>query len=144
MQLIKWNPLNIEKFFDNEFKFPDFGNLTSLTKDLALDVYEKDGKVFVEMQAAGIDPDKIDVTLDNNYLKISGVREEKKEKKRKNYYTKQISRGSFQKIVPLEYEVEEDKIDAEFENGLLKVEMPIKNFEKKKEEKKKIPVKVKK
>ena len=95
------------------------------------------------MQAAGVDPDKIDITLEDNYLKISGVREEKKEEKGKNYYTKQISRGSFQKVVPLEYEVEEDKIEAEMENGVLKIEMPIKNF-KEKESKKKIPVKVKK
>ncbi len=144
MSLIKWNPLNIEKFFDNDFKFPDFGNLANLTKDLAFDVYEKDGKVFVEMQAAGINPEKIDMVLEDNYLKISGIREEEKEEKGKNYYTKQISRGSFQKIVPLEYEVEEDKIDAEFENGLLKIELPIKNFEEKKEEKKKITIKVKK
>ncbi len=112
--------------------------------DLAMDVYEKDGKMIVEMQAAGIDPENLEISVENNFLKISGIREEEKEEKDKNYYSKQIFRGSFERTIPLNKEVDEEGIDAEVENGMLKVILPIKNFEENKRDKKKIPVKVKK
>ena len=130
MSLIKWNPINnLDKFFEDDFfKFPDFGNLRKMN-DLAMDVYEKDGKMIVEMQAAGVDPENLEISVENNFLKISGTREEEKEEKDKNYYSKQIFRGSFERTIPLNKEVDEEGIDAEIENGMLKVILPIKDFE---------------
>jgi len=104
-----------------------FDSLPTLTKfgvDLAVDVYEKDENIIAEMNLPGIDPDKIDVSVENNYLRISGSREESKEEKKKHYYSKEIKRGSFERMVRLPNKVEEDKVSAEFKNGELVVTLP--------------------
>lgn len=119
MSLIKWEPLmDIDNIFDS------FPTLSKLGTDLAIDVYEKDNNIIAEMNLPGIDPDKIEVSVENNYLRVSGSREESKEENEKNYYSKEIKRGSFERMVRLPSEVEEDKVSAEFKNGELVVTLP--------------------
>jgi len=119
MSLIKWEPLmDIENVFDS------FPTLTKLGVDFAVDVYEKDKNIIAEMNLPGIDPDNINVSIENNYLRISGSREESKEEKNKHYYSKEIKRGTFERMVRLPGTVEEDKVTAEFKNGELVVTLP--------------------
>lgn len=120
MSLIKWEPLpDIERFFDEGFlSFAKFG------RDLAIDVYEKDDRVTAEINMPGVDPEHIEVTVEGNYLRVSGSREESKEEKKKHYYSKEISRGSFERIVRLPTSVDKDQVKAEFKNGELIVSMP--------------------
>ena len=140
MSLIKWNPNSfLDNFFDDNFFNSSFLK-NYKNNDLAVDVYKKDGKIMVEMQSAGIKPEDIDIYIEDGFLKISGKREEEKEEKDKNYYSKQIFRGSFERTIPLTEEIDDKKIKAETDNGMLKIELPIKDY-KKKIEKKKIKVK---
>ena len=48
----------------------------------------------------------------------------KEEKKKKNHYTKEIRRGSFERVVQLPHTVEQEKVTAEYKNGVLKIKMP--------------------
>ncbi len=134
MSLIKWEPLNIDDFF----QFPE---IPQISMDLAVDLFEEKGNVIAIMNVAGIDPKNINIEIEKDFLRISGSRNEEKEQKNKNYYSKQISRGSFQRIIPLHFEIKEDKVSAEIKDGVLKVIMPQKKLEANK--KKKIDVKVK-
>src|SRR3989339_1956372 len=103
MSLIKWEPFtDIENMFDSFHRFTKLGN------DLAVDVYEKDNNIIAEMSLPGIDPDKINISVENNYLCISGSREEAKEEVKKHYYSKEIRRGTFERVVHLPSKVEED------------------------------------
>ena len=124
MSLIRWEPFgDIERFFDAEWPRLDrrgFG------LDLAVDVYEDKGKVVAEMQLPGVDPAKLDVSVEGDYLKVAGSREEEKEDKGKNYYSKEIRRGSFERVVRLPKPVVADKAEASYEKGVLKVSMPVK------------------
>lgn len=139
MPLIKWGPFgDIERFFED---FPS--SVPKISWDLAIDLYEKDSDVIAEMSLPGIDPAKLDISVENGYLKISGSREENredtKEEKTAKYYSKEIRRGSFERVVRMPTPVQEDKIKAEYENGILKITMP-----KAKEVKKKVQVQIKK
>jgi HSP20 family protein len=87
-------------------------------------VYEEGNQVIAELNAPGIDPQKVDIVLENGHLKISGSRETTEEKKGKNYYSKEIQRGSFLRMVPLPSEVDIDATTASYKNGVLKVTMP--------------------
>ena len=120
MSLIKWEPFgDIDRFFEEGIlTFPKFG------RDLAVDVYEKENNIIAEMNLTGIDPEKIDVSVKDNYLHISSSREESKEEKKKHYYSKEISRGSFERVVYLPDAVQKDKIKAEFKDGELTITMP--------------------
>lgn len=120
--LLRWKPFrDIDRFFDEDLptlSVPKFG------WDLAADVYEKDGNVIAEMHLPGIDPEKIDISVEENYLKISGSREEKKETEEKDYYSKEIRCGSFERTVRLPHAVKKDKADASYKDGVLKITIP--------------------
>ena len=151
MTLTKWKPTNgITRFLDEDFplmRWRPFGEqfferdfpVSTLPKfgwDLAVDVYEKNGNVIAEMNLPGIDPDKIDISVEDDYLTVSGSREEKKETKEEDYYSKEIKRGSFERTVKLSHAVKKDKADASYKDGVLKITIP-------KDEKKEGTIKVK-
>ena len=138
MAIIKWDPFDTEKWFDEEFGL----NLKELKLgwDLAVDVYEEKGNVIAEMNVPGIDPEKIEISIEDDYLKVCGKREEKKEKKEKDYYHKEIRKGSFSRMIHLPHAVEAKGTTAECKGGVLKVIMPKKKITKEG----KVKIKVKK
>lgn len=122
MAIIKWEPFGeLDRLFG---EMPEFPRLSKFDMDLAVDLYEKDDAVVAEMNLPGIDPDKIDVSVEGNYLRVSGSREETKEEKKKHYYSKEIRRGAFERVVRLPVSVQTGKVKAEYEGGMLRVTMP--------------------
>lgn len=136
MPIIKWEPLEeIERFLGEGI--PVFSSLR-FGWDLAVDLYEEAGNIVAEMNLPGIDPEKVSITVEGNFLRISGEREEKKEKEEKNFYSREIRRGSFERLMRLPQAVVEDKVTATYRNGVLKVVLP----QKAKTEEKKVAIKV--
>ena len=120
MAIIKWEPFGeLDRFFDG-FPAPGLGHMG----DMAVDVYEDGGNVIAEMNIPGIQPEHVDVTVEGNYLRICGKREEEKEKKTKQFYSKEIHRGSFERALRLPCPVNEGKVTAEYKDGVLKVLLP--------------------
>lgn len=124
MSLIKWEP-----FDEIDSLFRDFGILTHARNnhigfDLGVDVSEKGNNIIAEMNLPGVEPKNIDVLVEDAHLRISGRREESKEDKNKHYYSKEIRRGSFERVVPLPQAVRKNEVVAEFKNGTLKVTLP--------------------
>lgn len=120
MSLIKWEPFGqLDKFFE-DFPAMPFAKTSS---DLAVDVFEKDNKIIAEMNVPGMDPSKIEVSVEDNYLRVRGSHSEEKEERDKQYYSKEIRRGSFERIVALPATVKRDGVEAEYEQGVLRVIM---------------------
>lgn len=121
MAIIKWEPFaDVERFFE-DFPVPSFKELGT---DLAVDVYEEGSNVIAKMNVPGVDPEKINVTVEDNTLRVSGSHEEEKEEKKKHYYHKEIRKGSFERVVSLPQSVLKDKVSAEYKNGTLVVTLP--------------------
>lgn len=90
--------------------------------DLAADVYEEGDKVKSRMQLPGVDPDKVELSFEDvQYLCIAGTREEKHETKEKNYYSREIRRGSFERVVRLPALMDQELAEADLEDGILKI-----------------------
>lgn len=89
-----------------------------------VDMYETDTGVVVETPLAGVDPNKIEIAIENNILSIKGSSERKTEVDEKNFYRKEVRHGSIFRQVTLPTAVEGDKAKASFENGVLKIEIP--------------------
>lgn len=141
MAIIPWKPFfNIDRFFEDEDWF-----LPVLTKNKifepAMDLYETDKEVIAEINAPGYDSDKFEVSVNDGLLKIRGEMEEKKEEKKRNYWRKEIREGSFEKVVRLPTAVDENKVEATYEKGILRVVMP--KIKKETKTEKKIKVKTK-
>jgi HSP20 family protein len=115
----RWEPLRefIEKFFEEDFDF-------TISPRLATDVYETDKDLVVEMQIPGFKKEGIKISFQDDYLKVEGKAEEEKEEKEKNYWRKEIRRGSFVRVIPLPRKVDPKKAKASFKDGVLKVSLP--------------------
>ena len=110
-------------FFERPFGLMPFDGESTVMGDFApqVNVSETDKEITVSAELPGMEPDDIDVTLDHNNLVISGEKHAEKEEKDKRYYRLERSYGSFYRAIPLDSEVDEDKIDASFKRGVLKV-----------------------
>ena len=122
MALIRWEPFrNFERMFEDEWPMMP---ALKVGWDLAVDLYEEGNALVAKMQLPGVDPKKIDVLVEDQYLKVMGAREEETEEKKKNYYSKEIRRGSFERMVNHPKPVVADKVVADYSDGVLKVTMP--------------------
>lgn len=92
-----------------------------------VDISENDNSYLLEAELPGLKEDEIDVKIDNNILTIKGRKEKVSEEKNKNYYLKERYSGSFQRSISLPSNIDEGGIDANFENGILRIEIPKKN-----------------
>lgn len=105
----------------------------------AMDVYQTEKELVVEMHIPKLDPSKVNVSVEDGMLKIVGAQEEEKEEAGKNYFRKEIRSGSFERMFTLPVAVKEDKAEASYEHGILKVVIPKEEIK----QPKKVEVKVK-
>lgn len=126
MPIVKWTPF-IEPFEEMDKMFNEF--MPSMSRNQssfmpAIDMYEDKDSVIVETQLAGIDPNNVNIAIENDVLTIKGESEKKSEIEDKNYYRKEIRRGSFYRSIPLPTHVLGDKATALAEDGVLKIKIP--------------------
>lgn len=76
-------------------------------------------QVDVYVFAAGVDAGSLDVSLRQNLLTISGER--KREEKDKNFFRRERFTGPFQRAITLPEDVDPDKVEARYRNGVLHV-----------------------
>lgn len=90
----------------------------------AMNFYEKEGKYYLTTEIPGVSKDDISISVDSGVITITGKKESKREEKEANFYLRESSYGSFSRSLRLPGEVEEDKVEATFKDGVLTVEMP--------------------
>ena len=108
---------------------------TAFTSAPAVDVTETDKAFEITAELPGIDEKNIEVKLVNDVLTIKGEKQEDKEEKKKDYYLRERSYGSFERSFQLPDGVDADKIEANFKKGVLTLLLP-KSAEAQKAEKK--------
>ncbi len=108
----------LDDIFDNFLTVPE-------ESKLKCDIYEKDGDYHIEMDVPGFDKKDINVECDKGYLTITAEKnnEENEESKNKNYIRRERTYGKYQREFYLG-DVEADKVDAEFKNGILHITVP--------------------
>ncbi|MBI1879547.1 MAG: Hsp20/alpha crystallin family protein [Chloroflexi bacterium] len=89
-----------------------------------VDVTENDKEVKVIVELPDLEDKDVEVSLSNDVLTISGEKKAEKEDKGENFYRMERSYGSFQRAISLPAEVESDKVEATFKNGVLTVTLP--------------------
>ncbi len=120
MPIIKWTPF-IEPFEEMEKLMQDYSNQGFSP---AIDVYETKDAVVVEAPLAGVSPDEVEISIENDVLTIKGETNKESEVDDKNYYRKEVRSGSFFRSVALPAHVVSDQASAESVEGLLKITVP--------------------
>ena len=96
-----------------------FGDVTP-----RIDETEDDKAYHVAVELPGMDEKDIDVTLSDGLLTVRGEKKQEEEEKGKDFYRKKRTYGSFRRTLPIPGEVDEAKIKASFEKGVLTIELP--------------------
>lgn len=99
-----------------------WGGLKGFEPRMNLAETEKEFEVTVELP--GLKPEEVRVEVNNGELWISGETKEEKEEKGKTWHRVERRYGEFRRVLPLTTAVEEAKVEAKFENGVLKVVLP--------------------
>lgn len=105
-------------------------HLASFSFSPNVDVYEKDNNLVVEVDLPGFRPEDIEIEIKNNNLIIRGETKEEKERKEKNFWQKERKYGKIQRTINLPLAVNEEKAEAEFKDGVLKIILPKKEEDK--------------
>lgn len=117
---------NLMDHFFHGFDLEPFGAGDMVTSDFMprVDVKEDDKEITVTAELPGMDEKDIDITLSNNSLTVKGEKQEETEDKGKDYYRSECRYGSFHRVIPLSVEVDENKAEADFKKGILKIKLP--------------------
>ena len=141
MAIIRWNPWNIERFFEDDWDFPTIPGVSRLAGQ-GLNLYETEGAIVAEAALPGITEDKIDVTFENGVVRVSANAEEKQEEKNKRRYFMSSMTTSFNYSFRLpEGIVKDEEPKAELEDSVLK--LTFKKVQKKEPKKIKVTKKAK-
>jgi HSP20 family protein len=138
MNLIRWKELDsLDKLMNNFFNQDVAQNMMKCPACHS-DVYVKGENIVAEIDMPGVDPKDVEISIEGNYLKVMGKRHEESEVNEKDFYRKEVIKGSFERYIPLPTDqIDHENIKALYKKGVLQVTVP-----KKIEEKKKIEIKI--
>ncbi len=128
MKLIKRNddwgfPSVWEDFFNNElFNLPAMASRGATVP--AVNINETDKEFELELAAPGLKKNDFQVNVDRNVLTVSTEKKEEKEEKDKQFTRKEFSYHSFSRSFTLPESINQEKIDAKYADGVLKLVLP--------------------
>ena len=130
MSLIRYTPRGMTPWFDFDVDrfFADWpfssAQREPRTWSPAVDVYEDDKSIVVKADLPDVDEKDIDIHVEDGMLTVKGERKFEKETKDKNFHRVERSYGSFSRSFALPEGVEQDKISAAYNKGVLEVTVP--------------------
>ena len=131
MNIIKWNPWNEGTRLQNRFFGDSFFPATGLNDEFetrnwrpAVDVYDKDDRLVIKAELPGIEKKDIEIDVKEGVLTLKGERSDENEVTEHNYYRKERTYGKFHRAFTLPESVDTEKIEANFKDGVLTVDIP--------------------
>lgn len=91
---------------------------------LTIDVYQTDNDIVIKSTIAGVKPEDLDVTINNDMVSIRGERKNEEVVTEENYYYQECYWGSFSRSVILPVDVLSEKSEASMKNGILTIRLP--------------------
>ena len=89
-----------------------------------MDIAETDKDITISAELAGMDEKDVEITVHDDVLTIKGEKKTEHEEKEGQRFLTERSYGSFSRSIALPAEVDQEKIDASFKKGILKVKLP--------------------
>ncbi len=104
----------------------DFDEAEELSEDgqLSVDVWQDKHNIIIKSTIAGVEPEDIDITFDNDMLTIRGKRQKDTSIDDEDYFYQECYWGGFSRSIILPVPVLADKIKATIRNGVLTISLP--------------------
>jgi HSP20 family protein len=123
--LTRWNPFGeisrVEREIYDLFAFPY--RATSCWTP-SIDVSEDDARMLIEAEMPGIAPEDVELTVDDGILTLKGKKSLKKDGEKRGWIVTERACGSFTRSFALPSSIEIDGIRANYDKGILSVEIP--------------------
>jgi HSP20 family protein len=107
-----------DRFFDSDLL--KMANVPALP---LVNIIEEEKEFVVDLAVPGMTKKDFHIGIENGLLTISAEKKEEKEEVKKNFTRKEFSYNSFTRSFTLPENVNEEKIDANYENGILKIHL---------------------
>ncbi|MBN1224935.1 MAG: Hsp20/alpha crystallin family protein [Candidatus Aminicenantes bacterium] len=133
MAIIRWDPFRDLVTLREKMNrlFEDYYPARSEERDLvastwapSVDIYETENELVLSAELPGIEDKDIEIKLEDNTLTLKGERKFEKDTKEENYHRIERSYGSFMRSFTLPAYINQEKIEAEHQDGVLKITMP--------------------
>jgi HSP20 family protein len=132
MELVPWKRFGEMERFRREmdnlwsrfFGETPFARIGAREWSPSVDISETDDDVTVEAELPGLEAKDIEINVSGDVLTIKGEKKEEHEKKEGTYHYRERYSGSFQRSFQLPAEVQSDRAEANFKNGILTVNLP--------------------
>ena len=111
------------RMLPNRFNLDSFLDAMVPVTDMKCDIYEKDGAYHIEADMPGYKKEDVNVEYEDGYLTISAARKEEEEEEEKNFIRQERVYGSMKRKFYVG-DIEEEKISANFNDGVLQVVLP--------------------
>ena len=118
----------MNRLFDDVFRgfdiapFGSFGGMGRMAGWPSVEVSETDKDIRVSAELPGLEEKDVEVLMSDGVLTIRGEKRSEVEDKSRAFSERTY--GRFERRIPLGWDVEEDKVEASFKNGVLTVTMP--------------------
>jgi HSP20 family protein len=133
MAVVKWDPFRdlsmlqdrMNRLFDDAGRGGRSEEPSATTSwSPAVDIFETEGEIVVKAELPAMDRKDITLNLEKNVLTLRGERRFEKETKEENYHRIERSYGAFSRAFSIPATVDEDKIRADYKDGVLKIVLP--------------------
>lgn len=129
--ITRWDPFGemlslrqaMDRLFEDSWVRVGGGGDTATT--LAVDVYESDNELVVTANVPGVKPEDIDISVQGDTLTIKGETHSEATSREENYYRRERRFGAFYRQLLLPRPVKSEAAEAEFENGVLRLRIPL-------------------
>ena len=94
------------------------------TRPIPVDLYETDDSVVAKAALPGVDPEDVEISINDDLLTIKGETKHEEKEEREHFLRRELSYGAFGRTLPLPASVDAEKATAEYEGGVLTITLP--------------------
>ncbi|MBD1892550.1 Hsp20/alpha crystallin family protein [Coleofasciculus sp. FACHB-SPT9] len=129
MALIRWQPFReietLRRQFDELFEELARGNRESeMTWTPLVELQDMDDNLILRAQLPGLEAKDLDVQVTRDAVSISGEHRSENKVEEKGYFRSEFRYGKFQRMIPLPVHIQNERVQADFQNGVLTLTLP--------------------
>lgn len=132
MTVMRWDPFRdlitlqdrMNRLFDESMRGARPADEGTTSWSPAVDIYETDNEIVLKAELPEVNQKDIDIQIENSTLTIQGERKSDTTIKQENYHRIERAYGRFNRSFTLPNLVDQEKIKAEYKDGVLKIELP--------------------
>ncbi|NMA20499.1 MAG: Hsp20/alpha crystallin family protein [Lentisphaerae bacterium] len=119
-----WSELDRLQRQMNRLFEPFAGGQSNIGSFPAVNLWTGEDQALLTAELPGIDPDKIEVTVKDNTVTIRGTREREELKEGETYLRQERGAGTFVRSISMPFKVDDAKISAQYQKGILQLTLP--------------------